>query len=75
MKEELPPFSDTHHADEHTSIAEQAYRRGYYQGYFTALEDLTRKTKAQCEKHLYGKLYKWRYHKTKSKWIEPPELH
>lgn len=56
-------------------VLEDAYRRGYVQGYFSAMED----TKdgysfEQMHKFLHKKLMNWRYLKTLKKVVCPPEL-
>lgn len=52
------------------------YRRGYFQGYFQALEDVSthEKTVSQCQDFLYDKLCQWRYKDRIDKFICPPEV-
>lgn len=52
---------------------ESAYRRGYFQGYFRAMDAIdSGSSLSACEKFLYGLLYKWRYCKHKGKLVPPP---
>lgn len=54
--------------------SETSYRRGYFQGYYSALEDAN---KGYSFRRLYrfleSKLFDWRYRKGKEKVILPPE--
>ena len=61
--------------DGHDVTAEQAYRRGYYQGYHHCLEDVSKgHMLKRYYDFLFGRLYKWRYGRNCNKWIQPPEL-
>lgn len=52
---------------------ESAYRRGYFQGYFRALDAMDHGWSwTACEKFLYGLLYKWRFCKHRGQFTEPP---
>jgi hypothetical protein len=48
-------------------IIENAYRRGYYQGYAAAIDG-----GASQRTHLYRYLHKWRYAVHEGKMVEPP---
>lgn len=55
--------------------SEQAYRRGYYQGFYEAVSCIRDGISiSKAEHHLYGVLYRWRYVASLRKTICPPEL-
>lgn len=55
------------------AIAEQAYRRGYFQGYFSGMEDSCSFSAVRVRNHL-SRLHRWRYRVKKNKSIFPPVL-
>jgi hypothetical protein len=61
-------------ADEHTELAEQAYRRGYYQGYWYGMQDLKRYGYEKVLQFFIGLLNDWRRTETLTKTIFPPRM-
>jgi hypothetical protein len=61
-------------SNEHAlAIAERAYRRGYQQGFYKAMEAIkSRLSVSKAERFLYGKLHKWRYPRGKIRFEFPP---
>lgn len=55
--------------------AETAYRRGFCQGYFEALEHIQDyKLTSEMAEYLYGYLYAWRYKKHDGEKEPPPTM-
>jgi len=50
---------------------ECAYRRGFFQGYYSALDD-SQSLGHAAKTHLFGPLYKWRYCKHDGAFKMPP---
>lgn len=50
------------------------YRRGYYQGYFQALEDAENGKIKEMTAFLNGELHKWRFETSTEEEVWPPEL-
>ena len=69
-------LTDYPEKENHSEAMEQSYRRGYYQGYFTAIMDLeeTGHSRKVVESHLYNELQKWRFDDPVDQIIFPPEI-
>jgi hypothetical protein len=60
--------------EHHTEVAEQSYRRGYYQGYHAALRDIAKYKSSSVSMFVFKYLMPWRYRATLTKTIFPPDL-
>ncbi len=53
--------------------AENSYRRGYFQGFFAALDAIQNgKTESELDRFLCDDLFSWRYGKHNGKFVQPP---
>ncbi len=66
---DIPPLTERELA-----MIENAYRRGYFQGYYNALDDSEHsgKTFAKLMDWVNSKLFRWRYAKHGGDMTEPP---
>lgn len=62
------------YGDPVSAAAEQAYRRGFYQGFYRCYVDGEGVDKERLEDFMFGELHEWRYRVSLSKAFYPPSL-